>query len=127
MNCCVHCVFYIFNLPIASFAELRYFYNCTEDIPCMNIYGTLTYTDQYNKSTPKLLHSASLEQFPGPTSRLKPSYSLGNMASYKQRFHESFTAPGFSSVESLLEEPEIMDIGRETATQDSGNVLFNFN
>ena len=67
-----------------------------------------TCSEQYYKSTPKLFHSSSLEKFPGHSTRLKPSLSLGNFPPFKQRYHESFSGTGFSSAESLLEEPEQM-------------------
>ena len=63
-----------------------------------------SYAEQCYKSTPpKLVHSASLEKFPGNRSWIKPSLSLGNIPSYKQRLHGSIA---FSSSESLIEEPE---------------------
>ena len=81
----------------------------------------ITSAEQYYKSTPKLCHSASLDKFTGPASRLKPSYSLGNIPSYKQRYNDSYTTPGFSSVESLLEEPELIEDETENSTVDYGN------
>ena len=65
-----------------------------------------TCAEKYYKSTPKLFHSSSLEKFPGHSSCLKPSLSLGNFPPLKQRYHESFSGTCFSSVESLMEEPE---------------------
>lgn len=79
-----------------------------------------TVTGQYYKSTPKLFHSASLEKFPGHSSRLQPSLSLGNFPSFKQRRNESFCGTGFSSVESLLEEPENMEESLEPYTNYQG-------
>ena len=67
-----------------------------------------TCSEHYYKSTPKLFHSASLEKFPGHSTWLKPSLSLGNFPPFKQRYHESFSGTGFSSAESLLEEPDQM-------------------
>ena len=83
-----------------------------------------TVAGQCYKSTPKLFHSASLEKFPGHTTRLQPSLSLGNFPSFKQRLNESFCGTGFSSVESLLEEPEHMEESHETYTNYQG--IFSF-
>jgi hypothetical protein len=82
----------------------------------------ITCAEQYYKSTPKLCHSASLEKFLSPASRLKSSYSLGNIPSYKQRYNDSFTTPGLSSVESI---PELMEHETENSTADYGNLFSN--
>ena len=79
-----------------------------------------TVAGQYYKSTPKLFHSASMEKFPGHTTRLQPSLSLGNFPSFKQRLNESFCGTGFSSVESLLEEPEHIEESLETFANYQG-------
>ena len=79
-----------------------------------------TVAGQYYKSTPKLFQSASMEKFPGHTTRLQPSLSLGNFPSFKQRLNESFCGTGFSSVESLLEEPEHIEESHETYANYQG-------
>ena len=83
-----------------------------------------TVAGQYYKSTPKLFQSASMEKFLGHTTRLQPSLSLGNFPSFKQRLNESYCGTGFSSVESLLEEPEHMEESHETYTNYQG--IFSF-
>ena len=85
-----------------------------------------TVAGQYYKSTPKLFHSASLEKFPGHTTRLQPSLSLGNFPSFKQRLNESFCGTGFSSVESLLEEPEHIEESHETYANFQGIFVHNY-
>ena len=63
--------------------------------------------EQHPKQASTLRHSASLERFPEHFSWLKPSFSMGNIPTQKQRFHGGMGAGvAFSSAESLLEEPE---------------------
>ena len=84
-----------------------------------------TCSEHYYKSSPKLFHSASLEKFPGHSTWLKPSLSLGNFPPFKQRYHESFSGTGFSSAESLIEEPEQMiEDSVEVDKNNQGNSRF---
>ena len=81
--------------------------------------------EQHPKPTKTLRHSASLERFPGHLSWLKPSLSLGNIPSQRQRLHGGIGGAAFNSSESLLEEPELMDPNSEfsTATNYFGRTL----
>ena len=80
--------------------------------------------EQTHNSNPKLRHSASLEQFPGNRSWLKPSLSLGNIQMYKSLRQGSLSGTVFSSTESLVEEPEPMEPNYDALNQGKNQFKF---
>ena len=80
--------------------------------------------------SPKLQkQSVSIEQYPGPLSLVRPSASLGNISSYKQRIQGRGGLASFRSTQSLLlEEPEIPQQADDlypNTEQLSGNKYYN--